>query len=140
MDYQSIVESLLDLPNQICSVELGIAELRNGIKMDKQLLEHREVKILTSRGDWGKNDKERKTAQDAAFAADARHMVVTRAIAKAEHNLACEEAELTRLKNLFYAYRSVAELTSAHSLGGRSVAAAANGLATVDITADEIGL
>jgi len=140
MDYKDIVEALLGLPEQISDVEQNLVGMKQAQKMDKQLLERREIEILTSRSDWGKNDKERKVNQEAAFVADGQWRDLNASIITADATIALEETELSRLKNLFYAYRSVSELTAAFMLGDRSVVSAANGQAVIDATADEIGL
>ena len=138
MNYQEIMDGLYDLPSQITDTELRIAELRKTIKEHKADLEARQTAIALSREAkaWGSNEEERKLTKSQAFATDAECIRHTKNITMMENDANAEDISLTRDKNLFYAFRSMAELHAAYLLSGRSVAANGNGNAI----ADEMGL
>jgi hypothetical protein len=138
MQYTELMDGLYKLPTDIESTELRIAELRKTIKDYKAQLEARQTAIALSREAkaWGSNEEERKLNKSQAFATDAECKTLTKDITMRENDVTAEEVSLTRDKNLFYAFRSMAELHAAYLLSGRSVAANGNGNAI----ADEMGL
>lgn len=138
MNYQEIMEGLYDLPSRIAHIDYRLTELRVTLKDAKRDLEERQAAIAMSREPkaWGSNEEERKLAKAAAYRTDKACQTLSANIDDLEADILSEEVSLTRDKNLFYAFRSMAELHAAYLLSGRSVAANGNGNAI----ADEMGL
>lgn len=129
MEYKELMLGLADLPGQIAQAESEVADLRKFIKDAKTALDNREVDIIASRDAkaWGSNAEDRKNAQSLVFRSDDSHRRLTGQIASAEHDLAKMVIDVDRLKTTFYAFRTMAELSAAYMLGGRSVASNGNG-------------
>lgn len=138
MDYSKIMDGLYDMPGQIAHIEYRLGELRLELKHLRQSLDERQAEIAMSREAkaWGSNEEERNLAKAAAYRFDSVCRGLTEKIDDAEADMMSEDVSLTRDKNLFYAFRSMAELHAAYLLCGRSVAANGNGNAI----ADELGL
>lgn len=129
MEYKELMLGLADLPGQIAQAESEVADLRKFIKDSKAALENREIDIIVSRDAkaWGANADDRKNAQSVVFRNDDMHRRIAGQLAQAEHDLAKMEIDVKRLQSTFYAFRSMAEMSAAYMLAGRSVASYGNG-------------
>ncbi|MCB0105170.1 MAG: hypothetical protein KDE53_04665 [Caldilineaceae bacterium] len=138
MDLNEIIAALLELPNLIYATEQASNDIRHTLKQAKADLEERQNTIALSRDakTWGSNEAERSLNKAQAFANDALCRRLNGSIVSLENELMENDALLTKHKNLFYAYRSVAELETATLLANRSVGSAANGV----VIAENLGL
>ena len=138
MSRHDIVSALLELPNLIYDTEMVCTDIRQKLKQAKADLEERQNTIALSRDakTWGSNETERSLNKAQEFSNDAICRRLNASIASLESELMENDALLTKHKNTFYAYRSVAELETATLLANRSVGSAANGV----VIAENLGL
>lgn len=130
MDYTELMTKLMSLPNDIADQEQRVNELRQQVKEAKSDLDARETLIISSRiaKEWGANADERKINQARAFLADVTWQRLISAVAGLDAEIAHTETEVNRLKNMFYAVRTAADLTAAFKLAGRSIVSNGNAL------------
>lgn len=140
MEINEIIQHLMDLPQEIANAENSANEIRQAAKHFKDEAAKRELEIISSKSakEWGSNDKERKTNQELALITDKRMKTLFHDGYTAEQELAEQEVEVSRLKNMFYAARTLSELKAAQMLSDRSIAANGNG--RVMANAADLGL
>lgn len=136
--YDELMTALRTLPMDIYADEERINDLRKSLKEAKELLTKLENTVALSRDakEWGSNEKERDLNKAQAIANEPNCRRLAANIVELENELLDEESILTKHKNLFYAFRSMAELHAAHLLSERSVAGNGNGI----VLAENIGL
>lgn len=138
MTNEELLIKLYDQPSEIAQKEYMIGELKLDLKEGEQLLENRQNDIAMSREAkaWGSNEEERKLAKAAAYRADILCKQINERLFDLRAEIMAQEVAVNRERNLFYALRSMAELSAAMLLGGKTVGGAVASVAT----AEELGL
>lgn len=134
------LQDLREAPNRIARAAEVVAGRRAEIRDLEASIRERQLMIVGSRHskDWGANEGDRKNAQATAFGADHILGRLQRDLKSAEIDLAMDEIEEARQKNLFYALRTLAEYEAALALSGRTITGA--GIGEYIATAADIGM
>lgn len=127
------IQRLLDLPQEIANEKLRIVELKGELKKVQRRSAERESLLLTSRDNWGRNDKDRKIAQERELLNDATLRKLFIEGYDIEQTIAEIEIEVSKLESVFYAVRTAIEAQAAFAIAGRSKLAASTMLSTEDL-------